>query len=198
METSAFLALITMGLVSFAVIYEAAFFALASRHFDDKGQPSLDYLVVLGARVLDHGPCAGFARRIEAAKAHLESNPGTICIACGGRGDDELVSEASCASMCLRERGIEPDRIILEDNSRNTSESLRNVAGIVDVGQDRIGIVTSGYHLFRALAIARWLGMTSVVGISAGNPPRRTAAHLARESLAMAKDAATFAKSRKR
>lgn len=52
-------------------LYETSFFALASRNFNDVGQPSLDYLVVLGARVLDCGPSTTFARRLETADPSL-------------------------------------------------------------------------------------------------------------------------------
>ena len=170
-------------------VYEAVFFAFASRHFKDKGQPSLDYLVVLGSRVFEDGPCNSFARRLEAAKAYLADNPGTLCIACGGRGIDEPATEASVAAEYLQMRGIGRDRIIVEEASRNTAESLRNSMSITDAGKNRIGIATEGYHLFRTLAVARWLGMASPVGVSGGMPARFLVGYLVRESIALPKDA---------
>lgn len=48
--------------------------------------------------------------------------------------------------------------------------------------------MTTGYHLFRTLAIARRIGLAHAVGIAAGNPEWFLLGHLVRESVALAKD----------
>lgn len=169
--------------------YETIFFVLASRHFNDGGTPSLDYLVVLGACVLKDGrPSDSFARRLETARAYLADNPQTLCIACGGQGSDEPASEARCAAEYLYARGIERNRVVLEDTSCSTTESLCNVANMINDPLARVGVVTTGYHLFRTLAIARRVGIAYAVGISAGIPEWFLLGHLVRESVAFAKD----------
>ena len=176
-----------LAMLVLLVLYEVGFFVRAKRHFEDQGSPSLGALIVLGARVFETGPSDSFIRRLEAARAYLVENPDTLCIVCGGRGADEPVSEAQAAAAYLEARGIGRQRIILEESSRSTVESLRNAAGIINAQRDGVGIATSGYHLFRALFVARKLGMARVQGISAGNPTRFFLSDMVRESFAFAK-----------
>lgn len=165
---------------------------IQSGQFYDEGTPSLDYLVVLGACVLKDGrPSDSFGYRLDTARAYLVDNPKTRCIACGGQGDDEPVAEARCAAEYLFARGIEHDRVILEDASCTTTQSLRNAASMIDAAHAHVGVVTTGHHLFRTLMTARRIGMARAVGISAENPKWFLLGHLVRESVACAKDMLT-------
>ena len=179
---------IWLAMLAALVLYEVCFFVFAQRHFEDQGTPSLGYLVVLGARVFEYGPSDSFVHRLEAARVYLVENPDTLCIVCGGCGADEPVSEAQAAATYLQARGIERQRIILEETSHSTVESLRNAVSVINAQQDGIGIVTSRYHLFRALFDARKLGMAQVQGISAGGPSRFFLGCMVRESFALVKD----------
>ena len=102
-------------------------------------------------------------KRIEAAYEYLSENPDVICIASGGKGDDEPMSEAECIRQGLIRRGIAPDRIILEDKSVNTYENIRNSLAILDsIGaQRRAVIVTSEFHQLRASMISEKHGLES-------------------------------------
>ena len=61
-----------------------------------KPPEGLDAILVLGARVDENGPSGSLRQRISAARVYLEENPDTICIASGGQGEDEPMSEAEC------------------------------------------------------------------------------------------------------
>ena len=73
--------------------------------------------------------------------------------------------------------GIDEDRLIMEDQSTNTFENLRNSFAILEQrtgGHDldgKVAVVSSSYHLFRAKLIAAGLG-TDVSGVASfpGNP----------------------------
>ena len=63
----------------------------------------------------------------------------------------------------LTERGIEPERLILEDASTTTEENLKYSAALLEergIGGD-ITIVTSEFHEYRANQVAERLGITS-------------------------------------
>lgn len=118
-------------------------------------------VIVLGCRVKENGPSLMLRKRIEAAYGYLSENPDVICIASGGKGDDEPMSEAQCIKQELARMGISPDRIICEDRSVNTYENIRNSLEIIDsLGEERRAvIVTSEFHQLRASMIAKKQGL---------------------------------------
>ena len=129
----------------------------------------LDYLIVLGARVEEDGrPSKALKRRIDAAAQYLAENPGTVAIASGGKGTDEVISEAECIRSGLVEQGVDESRILLEDRSTTTSENMRFSMALMDGGETaRVGLVTNNYHVFRAVKLARSAGMENVHGLAA-------------------------------
>ena len=53
----------------------------------------------------------------------------------------------------LIDLGVPSEAIVSEGNSLNTLENIRNVRAMV--GDGRVALITSGYHMPRALKIAR-------------------------------------------
>ena len=75
----------------------------------------------------------------------------------------------------LCERGISSERLIMEADSASTAENLSNSFAIIrQLGDNPIGNVTllsSAYHLYRAKAMARLLGVEAkAVPGNAGYP----------------------------
>lgn len=130
-------------------------------------------VIVLGCRVKEKGPSLMLDKRIEAAYVYLSENPRVICIASGGKGNDEPMSEAECIRQGLIRRGISSDRIILEDKSVNTYENIRNSLAILDgIGAERRAvIVTSEFHQLRASMISEKQGLESYSVSSRTYPP---------------------------
>jgi uncharacterized SAM-binding protein YcdF (DUF218 family) len=62
-------------------------------------------------------------------------------------------SEAEAMRRFLVDLGVPADAIVSEGNSMNTLENIRNVRAMV--GDARVALVTSAYHMPRALKIAR-------------------------------------------
>lgn len=58
-------------------------------------------------------------------------------------------NEAKKTEQYLVERGVAPEDIILENKSRNTFESAKNVKELV--GEEPFFLVTSGYHMPRSI-----------------------------------------------
>ena len=89
-------------------------------------------VVVLGCQVSASGePTVMLRDRIDAAYDYLTAHPESRCVASGGQNDNEPISEAACIRNTLAARGIDPDRILLEDRSRSTEENLRFTAEII-------------------------------------------------------------------
>lgn len=64
---------------------------------------------------------------------------------------------------CLVDKGISPERIIMEDKSASTRENLEFSKKIIEQRglDEHITIVTDSYHQLRAEMIAGELGMTA-------------------------------------
>ena len=100
---------------------------------------------------------ADWFRGLGAGAAHPESR----CVASGGQNDNEPISEAACIRNTLAARGIDPDRILLEDRSRSTEENLRFTAEIIRQQglNPRVAIASDNFHQLRASVWARRCGL---------------------------------------
>ena len=115
-------------------------------------QAGADYLIVLGAKVNEDGPSVALSDRLGKALEYLQDNPDCVAVVTGGRGEDEPFSEASCMAEWLTQRGIDPQRILTEDNASDTRENLRFSCELIgdDWSDKKIAVVSSEYHLCRA------------------------------------------------
>ncbi len=154
-----------------------------------KTPPRNTPLLLLGARVYDDGkPSQSLRQRIEAAAAYLEENPQAICIATGGKGDDEPFSEALAEKRELVKLGIDESRIYLEDESHSTRENMVNAAKIAaenNLGSD-FAVVTQEFHLFRALKLAESAGFKAYA-VPARTSPMMLPSYYGRELLSLTK-----------
>ena len=142
--------------------------------------------VVLGSQVRGTEPSLDLWARIDAAGEWLSKNPDAACVASGGQGEGELVSEASVIRDKLVEKGIAPERIYVEDTSGSTAENLANTRKILE--EHRLGtsvaIVTDEYHQFRAGLVAKKMGL-SPSAVCARTPWHILSACYMRELLAI-------------
>ena len=129
-----------------------------------EAEQGLDYIVVLGARVNGREPSGSLRNRIQVGVEYLRDNPQTIAVLSGGQGSDEEISEARCMYENMVAAGIDPDRLILEEESVDTAANLRNSRSLIPEGAS-VGIVTNNFHVFRALALARNQGWEDVHGV---------------------------------
>lgn len=119
-------------------------------------------IVVLGCKVNGETPSRMLARRLDSAYDFIEKNDNVICIVSGGKGDDEKIPEALAMKNYLVEKGIDPDKIIMEDKSCNTYENMKFSAEILKAYDiNEIAIVTDGFHQYRAGLIAQKYGLSS-------------------------------------
>lgn len=147
-----------------ALFLIAALVTLAFIHFGVKDQKNVecDYLIVLGCKVKPDEPSKVLSDRINAAYDYLIAHPNTVCIASGGQGADEPMSEAQCIFDELTAKGIAPERILLEERSTSTSENFRFSMELIDREDATIGVLTSEFHLYRASLMAKKSGLDAI------------------------------------
>ena len=124
-------------------------------------------LIVLGAQVRPEGvPSLILRGRIDAAEKYLDEHREAKAVLAGGMGFDEPMSEAKCMYDTMVEDGISPDRLIMEDKSKNTMENFRYSREVLadnDLGED-ITVTTDSFHMLRAMLIVRQQGFKGRVG----------------------------------
>ncbi len=172
-----------VGVILF-VVAEGCIFA----HYGDKGRPDLDYIIVLGAQMKPAGPSVVLKFRLDAAYDYLMANEDTLCVVSGGQGSNEPCSEAEGMYTYLVGRGIAPERILMEDQSTDTSENIAFSAALIGGTDKDVGIVTNNFHVFRGVMLARHAGFENACGISARSNIYFQPNNLVREFFGIMKD----------
>ncbi len=160
--------LLAFGLLC-AAVAEAAILSAIIRRPD----PQAAYVIVLGAKVNGSTPSRSLRYRIESAADYLREHPDCKAIASGGQGPDEGISEAQAIADTLQAAGISADRILLEDRSESTEENLGFSLALMESDggstDSPVVIVTSDFHMFRALRLAARAGYQNVSGKTASS-----------------------------
>ena len=123
-----------------------------------------DAIVVLGGGVTPAAPpslvdpdLADAADRVWYAARLYHRGIARRIIVSGGsllaRNGDPATTEAEAMRRFLVDLGVPSDAIVSEGKSMNTRENIRNVREMV--GEARVALVTSAFHMPRALKIAR-------------------------------------------
>ena len=133
------------------------------------------YAIVLGAEVMGDRPSRSLMYRLNGALEFLWFNPDSIAIVSGGQGEGENITEAQCMYNWLVEKGVEPERIIMEPKATSTMENLEFSFDIIrelgDEPDGNVTILSSNYHLYRAKQMAKKLGVDAAgFACSPGNP----------------------------
>ena len=121
-----------------------------------------DFIIILGSKIKDDGTITPLLRgRVDKAldfgnKQYELTKKKIIYVPSGGKGKDEVTSEAEAIKKYLLEKGIKKDQIIIEDKSTNTIENMKYSKKIIDKQNKnaRISFSTTNYHVFRSGVIA--------------------------------------------
>ena len=129
-------------------------------------------LVVLGAALRGEQPSRLLRGRLDAAADYLLAHPKAVCVVTGGQGPDEVCTEASVMQRYLVEKGVEPERIYMEEQATSTFENVKFSKEIIENNQlnENIAMVTQEFHQYRAQQFAKKAGFTDVGAVTARTP----------------------------
>ena len=150
------------------------------------GREKADCIVVLGAQVRGRKITDSLRRRLDKTAEYLRDYPGTRVIVSGGQGSGEDVAEADAMAEYLIGKGVAESLISRERLSSSTRENLRYSRKYADVTKEKVGIVTNGFHIYRASLIAKEEGYREICMIPATSNPIYQPNYLAREFFALA------------
>lgn len=175
-------------------------------------QKEADYLIVLGCQVRGTRITRSLKYRLEAAYEYAEENKDTKIIVSGGQGFGEDISEAEAMKGWLVEKGIESERIYMEDKSTNTHENMKfsreliekQMAEKMSKAAEETGtigdktqtqeaeyktvVVSNGFHLYRALKLGEKQGFERLEGLGAKTDRILAVSYYVREAFALLKD----------
>ena len=121
-----------------------------------------DAMIVLGAQVKPSGePSLQLQWRIDAAaKAWKERR--SLIVVCGAQGGSEPAPEAHVMRDELIKQGVAAEDILMDEKSFNTRQNIANAVALLEGHDvDHVLVVTSDYHLARAMAIAEDAGLSA-------------------------------------
>ncbi len=139
----------------------------------DRKKP--DYIIVLGASLSNDRVSPLLAARLDKGmELYHKYGKQSIFVVSGGKGSDEVCSEADAMARYLREQGIPENRILLEDRSVNTMQNLTFSRQIIEKNTSseyHCAVVTNNFHMLRGATFSR------AAGLSASSYGCRTAAY---------------------
>lgn len=126
-----------------------------------------DFVIILGSKINKDGTLPPLLKaRVDKAmefgnKQYEETKKKIIYVPSGGKGNDEIISEARAIKNYLNENGIKDNQILIEDRSTSTIENMRFSKNKIysKKKEAKISFSTTNYHVFRSGVIANEEGI---------------------------------------
>jgi uncharacterized SAM-binding protein YcdF (DUF218 family) len=126
----------------------------------DEARPA-QAIVVLGAAQYAGRPSPVLKARLDHALNLWNRHLANLLILTGGTGTGDTTSEAAVGRNYARKHGVPDSAILVENEGRTTSESMRAVAGMLEVrGLQSALLVSDPFHMLRLRILARRFGFT--------------------------------------
>lgn len=140
----------------FAYVSFFVLFAVSLIHIKrtPKAENDAEIIIACGAAVRNGKMCNALLFRMQKALEYVRKSD-AICVVCGGKGKDEEYAEAYLMSEYLIKNGIDRERIIVEDKSESTRQNFLFAKEKLNEIPDKIAVVTSDFHIYRALREAK-------------------------------------------
>ena len=116
-------------------------------------------IVVLGAAQYDGRPSPVLRARVDHAIQLWRRGMAPVLFMTGGRGPGDTTSEAAVERKYAIANGVPASAILMEEESRSTSESLRNVAAALGKDARAVILVSDPFHMLRLSILARRFGL---------------------------------------
>lgn len=161
-----------IGILLLGISYTCLVFFLILQGTQATPSNNPETILVLGVQVKGTTketayPSTVLKERLTTAIPYIKKHPHAIVIVCGGQGTDEPDSEASAMAHYLVNHGVKEKQIIQENTSTRTKENIVNAEKKRTLGNTVI--VTSDFHMYRSLLLAKRLGISEVSGLPAAS-----------------------------
>jgi uncharacterized SAM-binding protein YcdF (DUF218 family) len=168
---------LTVIVVAMFVLWASSAAAVLVWSSRDEAQPA-QVIVVLGAAQYAGKPSPVLRARLDHALDLWDRHLASLLILTGGTGAGDTTSEAAVGRNYARKHGVPDSAILVENAGRTTSESMRAVAGMLEVrGLQTALLVSDPFHMLRLRILARRFGFTPYTSPTQTSPisPNREA-----------------------
>lgn len=163
-----FLGTIALLVLSIPPVSERALLNLENDYPVLHDPPQADWVVVLGGGSRDNKNLPAASRLGESSLYRLAEGvriakklPHAMLVTSGGTSDEEIVSTAELAAQVATDWGMDQDRILPLTQPLNTAAEAKQMDKLVQ-DQDKVILVTSAFHMRRALALFQGQGIEAV------------------------------------
>lgn len=112
-----------------------------------------DYLILLGSGLNRDKETITLTKRVNRAALYLSRNPGCKVVVSGGITGSNTVSEAQVMKRMLTDRHVHQNRIIIEDQAKDTKQNILYSSRLIDKNKKTV-VCSSDYHILRARLLA--------------------------------------------
>lgn len=152
--------LVILGLLTGFVLWIISASAVLIWSARDEARPA-QAIVVLGAAQYAGRPSPVLRARLDHALGLWKRDLASLLILTGGTGVGDTTSEAAVGRTYAKKRGVPDTLILVENEGRTTSESMKAVAGMLEVrGLHSALLVSDPFHMLRLRILARRFGFT--------------------------------------
>ncbi|RAL21893.1 YdcF family protein [Thermoflavimicrobium daqui] len=154
---------VVIGLIVVGIFTLLFFWSQVSR-FDEveTNEEKRDAAIILGAAVWKDQPSPALKERLDKGAELYKKGWVQYLILSGGKGTLKLKSEAMVMKDYLVQQGVQEEHLILEDQSTNTRENLKNTKLLLEKRKlDQLYLITHDYHMHRSLQYAEHAGITA-------------------------------------
>jgi SanA protein len=149
---------IGLGVVAVAIGASVtwAYVASGDHRYDVADAPSAPVVIVLGAKIRDDRPLPFLAGRLDATVELVKAGK-VRAVLVSGAADGTSGDETKAMTEYLVTRGVDPRIIVVDPFGLDTYDTCARAKQVY--GIERALIVTQSYHLPRAVALCRNLGV---------------------------------------
>jgi uncharacterized SAM-binding protein YcdF (DUF218 family) len=152
--------ILTIGTVTVFSLWLISAVAVLVWSSRDEARPA-QAIVVLGAAQYAGKPSPVLRARLDHALDLWNRHLASLLILTGGTGSGDTTSEAAVGRKYAKKHGVPDSSILVENEGRTTSESMRAVAGMLEVrGLQSALLVSDPFHMLRLRILARRFGFT--------------------------------------
>ena len=152
--------ILTIGVMTVFFLWLVSAAAVLVWSSRDEARPA-QAIVVLGAAQYSGKPSPVLRARLDHALDLWNRHLASLLILTGGTGSGDTNSEAAVGKKYAKKHGVPDSAILVENEGRTTSESMRAVAGMLEVrGLQSALLVSDPFHMLRLRILARRFGFT--------------------------------------
>jgi uncharacterized SAM-binding protein YcdF (DUF218 family) len=149
-----------VGVVGATIVLWVASAIAVLWHASRDRADTADAIVVLGAAQYRGRPSPVLRSRLDHAIGLYARGLAPRIVLTGGTAEGDTASEALVSRAYLLQAGVPDSALLLENEGRTTSQSLRRVAQLLRARDlEQVILVSDPFHVFRASLVARRHGL---------------------------------------